>query len=57
MIDYSLLRVRNDIAHGRWMTTTPDAYEELHGEVMMMISAVRNVVITAAENGHYKSTP
>lgn len=53
LIDYSLLRVRNDIAHGRWMSTDTQGYEELHSEVMMMLSAVRNAVINATDNSHY----
>jgi hypothetical protein len=54
LIDYSLLRVRNDIAHGRWMSTDRAGYEELHGEVMTMLVAVRNAVMNATDNSHYR---
>lgn len=53
LIDYNLLRVRNNIAHGRWMSTDQQGYEELHSEVMTMLAVVRNAVMNATENGHY----
>ncbi len=54
LIDYSLLRVRNDIAHGRWMSTDQPGYELLHTEVMTMLSTVRNAVMNATDNSHYR---
>lgn len=32
-------------------------YEELHHEVMTIITIVRNAVVTAADTGHYRRTP
>lgn len=54
LIDYKLLRARNEIAHGRWSSVDLDAYEELHTEVLVMIGTIRNLVMTAADNGQYR---
>ncbi len=54
LIDYNLLRVRNEVAHGRWNTVEQTAYEELNGELLAMLSAVKNVVISAADNALYR---
>ena len=54
LIDYELLRVRNEIAHGQYLSVDATAYEELHQEVLMILDFVRNTVSAAAENGAYK---
>ncbi len=54
LIDYKLLRARNEIAHGRWSPVDLAAFEELYSEVLMMIRTVRNLVTTAADNGEYR---
>ena len=53
LIDYSLLKTRNEIAHGRWVPVDIQSYTELHNEVMAMIETVRRVVVSAAENRAY----
>jgi hypothetical protein len=54
LIDYKLLRARNEIAHGRWSPVDLEAYEELHSEVLVMLQTVRNLVTAAADNGEYR---
>ncbi len=54
LIDYRLLRARNEIAHGRYSAVTPDEYGDLHFEVMLVISALRNIVLSAVESGAYR---
>lgn len=56
LIDYKLLRARNEIAHGRWSPVDLAAYEELHAEVLVMVQTVRNLVMTAADNAQYRRT-
>lgn len=53
LIDYSLLKTRNEIAHGRWVPITPESYAELHGEVISLIETVRRTIVSAAENRCY----
>ncbi len=57
LIDYRLLRARNEIAHGRWSAVEADDYEELHDEVITMVVTVRNLVMRAADEGHYRRAP
>ncbi|WP_408058399.1 MAE_28990/MAE_18760 family HEPN-like nuclease [Streptomyces anthocyanicus] len=54
LIDYELLRVRNEIAHGQYLNVDSTAYEELHQEVLTILNFVRNAISTAAENGAYR---
>jgi hypothetical protein len=54
LIDYSLLRARNRIAHGEWEAPSADEYAELHEEVLVLMSLIRNLVIDAAENTKYR---
>jgi len=54
LIDYSLLRVRNEIAHGRFLEVDWAAYSELHDEVLGMLATVRKLVIDSAERGAYR---
>lgn len=53
LIDYSLLKTRNEIAHGRWVPVELESYTELHGEVLAMIETVRRIIVSAAENKTY----
>jgi hypothetical protein len=53
LIDYSLLRSRNSIAHGEYMEIGKDGYEELHHEVIGMLGTVHRIVVAAAENKIY----
>lgn len=57
LIDYKLLRARNEVAHGRWSSITINALEELHHEVLKMMDTVRNLVMNAAENSEYRREP
>ncbi|MER5544528.1 MAE_28990/MAE_18760 family HEPN-like nuclease [Streptomyces sp. NPDC002589] len=50
LIDYELLRVRNEIAHGQYLSVDADSHEELHLEVLGIMDFVRNTVGAAAEN-------
>ncbi|NXY95684.1 hypothetical protein HYE82_15055 [Streptomyces sp. BR123] len=54
LIDYSLLRARNEIAHGQYLDIDSASYEELHLEVLAILDFVRNTVSAAAENGLYR---
>ncbi|MFC8970814.1 MAE_28990/MAE_18760 family HEPN-like nuclease [[Kitasatospora] papulosa] len=54
LIDYELLRVRNEIAHGQYLSVDSTAYEELHQEVLTILNFVRNSISTATENGAYR---
>ncbi|MGW6870015.1 MAE_28990/MAE_18760 family HEPN-like nuclease [Streptomyces sp. NPDC054901] len=54
LIDYQLLRVRNEIAHGQYLSVGANSYEELHVEVLWIMDFVRNTVSAAAENQAYR---
>lgn len=54
LIDYELLRVRNEIAHGQYLSIGAASYEELHQEVLGIMDFVRNTVSAAAENQSYR---
>ncbi|MEU5805599.1 MAE_28990/MAE_18760 family HEPN-like nuclease [Streptomyces sp. NPDC047718] len=54
LIDYRLLKARNEIAHGQYLDVGVESYEELHLEVLVIMNFVRNTVNAAAENGLYK---
>ncbi|MFJ4710638.1 MAE_28990/MAE_18760 family HEPN-like nuclease [Streptomyces sp. NPDC088785] len=54
LIDYELLRVRNEIAHGQYLSVDADSYEELYIEVLGIMDFVRNTVSAAAENQTYR---
>jgi hypothetical protein len=53
-IDFSLLKNRNSIAHGEYLSLSVDAYTEAHTEVLNLISTVRNIVSNAASTGQYR---
>ena len=57
LIDYSLLKTRNEIAHGRWVPVTLESYSELHSEVLSMIGTVQRTIMSAAENQQYLRVP
>ena len=54
LIDYSLLRARNRIAHGEWEAPDPTTYMDLHSEVLTLMTLIRNLVVDAAENTKYR---
>ncbi|WP_425582508.1 MAE_28990/MAE_18760 family HEPN-like nuclease [Streptomyces synnematoformans] len=54
LIDYELLRVRNEVAHGEYLNVDPIAYEELHSTVIDILNFIRNTISAAAENGSYR---
>lgn len=54
LIDYKLLRARNEIAHGQYATVGMGEYEELHDEVVDMLSLVRSIILNAAESQRYR---
>jgi len=56
MIDYKLLKARNEIAHGRWVSVEVVDYEELHREVLTLLSTMRNLVVTAVDDRSYART-
>lgn len=53
LIDHSLLKMRNEIAHGRWIPISPERYEELHFEVLSLIQTAHRIIVSAAENRQY----
>ena len=57
LIDYKLLRARNEIAHGQYAAVALDEYEELHDEVGTMLNLVRSIILGAALNQHYRRQP
>lgn len=56
LIDYSLLKARNEIAHGSYLAVDKAGYEELHQEVLTMLELIRNLVVVGAEGGRYRRT-
>ena len=54
LIDYKLLRARNEIAHGRYSAVAIGDYEELQHEVLLLIDTLRNIVLTAADTAAYR---
>lgn len=55
LIDHSLLATRNKVAHGEYLALDRDGYEELHGEVVLMLETIRNLIIDAVDNQLYRS--
>jgi hypothetical protein len=55
LIDYDLLRPRNEVAHGQYLSVDRNAYSELHHEVLFILDSIRNTVMAAAENGWYRA--
>lgn len=52
-IDFSLLRSRNSIAHGEYLSIDPEAYAEMHHEVLALMAIVRSMVSNAASTERY----
>jgi len=50
LIDTKLLKARNEIAHGNYLTIDREQYIELHKEIMAMLDIFRNQVENAAIN-------
>lgn len=49
-----LLKLRNKIAHGKWVAVDFDSYDELHGEILDMLDLFKLQIETAASLGHFK---
>jgi len=56
MIDERLLKTRNSIAHGDFVEPDFDQYDEVHTAVLEMLSAVRDQIAEAVQNGTYRSS-
>ena len=54
LIDYKLLKARNEIAHGEYLPIDPIDYEDLHVEVLELIQTFQRIVISAVENRSYR---
>lgn len=54
LIDSKLLKNRNEIAHGNYLTIDTEAYEELHREVVGMLDMFRNQIENAAISKRYR---
>jgi len=54
MIDERLLKTRNCIAHGSFVEPDFDQYGEVHTVVLEILSAVRDQIAEAAQNGAYR---
>ena len=50
LIDETLLKTRNEIAHGNYLMVDREEYIELHGAVMGMLEIFRNQIENAAVN-------
>lgn len=57
LIDYSLLRARNHVAHGEYLSISTDDYVGLHHEVLRLIDSMRTLVSNAAATGEYRRSP
>jgi hypothetical protein len=54
LIDIKLLKTRNEVAHGNYLTLDRDEYIELHLEVIGMLDAFRNQIENAAIEEKFK---
>lgn len=52
-IDFSLLRARNSIAHGEYLSVESEAYADMHHEVLALLAIVRSAVSNAANTKQY----
>ena len=50
LIDETLLKTRNEIAHGNYLTVDTEEYIELHTEVIVMLEIFRNQIENGAVN-------
>jgi hypothetical protein len=57
LIDEKLLKNRNRIAHGEYLTVGVQEYLDLHSEVMTMMQLFFNQVDNAANTNQYKTIP
>jgi len=53
LIDFKLLKTRNEIAHGEYSVFDKEEYIELHVEVIAMLDIFRNQIENAAINKDY----
>jgi MAE_28990/MAE_18760-like HEPN len=56
LIDSKLLRARNNIAHGKYLSIDREEYLELHTEVIGMLNLFRNQIENAAVNKSFVRT-
>lgn len=54
LIDYSLLRARNEIAHGRYAPIQWEAYDEMHDEILGLLAEVKTLVLDSADAKRYR---
>lgn len=57
LIDISLLKARNSIAHGEYLPISKEDYQELHDEVLSMMLLVNSTVSNAASTGQFRRVP
>lgn len=55
LLDRSLLRVRNEVAHGRHMTHGLPGYLELHDQIEALLSLLRNQLSNAVVERSYRA--
>lgn len=55
LIDRRLCDIRNSIAHGRDACPAVGEFSDLHAEVIGMMEEIRDLVLTAARTGSYKT--
>jgi hypothetical protein len=54
LIDEKLLRNRNHIAHGQYLTVSPAEYHQIHGAVFEMMEEFRDQVWRCAQSAAFK---
>ena len=55
LLDRSLLRVRNEVAHGRYIVHDHETYTDLHVEVDALMNLLRNQLSNAVVIGSYRA--
>lgn len=53
-IDFALLKNRNSIAHGEYLSMSIGVYTEAHTEALNVMNTVRNIISNAANTGRYR---
>lgn len=54
LIDYHVVQARNEVAHGNYLTIAWTDFVTLQDEVLGLLSALRLLVLDAAENQQYR---
>ncbi|HUY92056.1 MAG TPA: MAE_28990/MAE_18760 family HEPN-like nuclease [Pirellulales bacterium] len=57
LIDEKLLKNRNHIAHGHYLTVTVTEYEQIHSTIFSMMQEFSDQVYVAASSGAFKAAP